>query len=276
MIKKNIKNIVERNSLLASTYRTIRDELTFKKTKPVRLPMGFHMVGDAGFIKAGKKFYEPAVTKLIQAYLGKSDIFIDIGANIGYYTCIASSMGKHVVAVEPLEQNIKYLLKNLQINKWNNVEVFPLGLSSKPGVTRLFGGSTGASLLAGWAGTSPTYCRTIPVTTLDILLGARFKKNRILIKIDVEGAEYMLLKGASRIFTVRPKPVWVMEICLTEHHPQGINPYFFEIFKMFWNQGYEALSIAEEKKKILVSDVKRWVGKRAIDFGSYNYCFVPM
>ena len=186
MVRKYIKKIVEKIPFLAMIYRVVRDELTFTRATSLEMPQGF-------MLKSGNSLfgtnYEVEVTDLIKTYLENSDGFVDIGANVGYYTCIACSMRKKVIAVEPLDLNLRYLLYNLQLNGWNDVEVFPLGLSAQPGVTQIFGSGTGASLVTGWAGTSSAYCKTIPLSTLDIILGQRFKGKQLLIKADVEGVE---------------------------------------------------------------------------------------
>lgn len=66
-----------------------------------------------------------------------------------------------------------------------------------------------------------------------------------------------------------------MEVCLTEHHPEGLNPYFAEVFNIFWNNGYEVWSIDLEGggREIYGEDVDRWIKAGATDFGSHNYCF---
>jgi len=272
MIRKYIKKTVEKIPLLAMTYRTVRDELTFTRATSLEMSQGF-------ILKSGNSqfgiTYEIEVTDLIKTYLGNSDGFVDIGANVGYYTCMACSMGKQVVAVEPLHLNLRYLLYNLQHNGWNDVEVFPLGLSARPGVTKIFGSGTGASLVSGWAGISAAYCKIIPLSTLDIVLGQRFKGKQLLIKADVEGAEYLLLKGSTQILSMAPKPVWIVEICLTDHHPEGINPHFAEAFNVFWDNGYKAWSVDLNGggREICKEDIDRWIKTRKTDFGSHNYCF---
>jgi len=271
MIREHIKKKVEKIPFMAAIYRTVRDELTFTRATALEM-QGFMLKS------ANSQFgttYETEVTDLIKTCLVHSDVFVDIGANVGYYACMACSLGKHVVAIEPLESNLRYLLHNLQHNSWNNVEVFSLGLSAQPGLTKIFGSGTGASLISGWAGISATYCKTIPLSTLDIILGQRFKGKQLLIKADVEGAEYMLLKGSTQILSMVPKPVWIMEICLTEHHPEGINPDFAEAFNIFWDNGYKAWSIDLKGvgKEICKEDVDRWIKTRKTDFGSHNYCF---
>ena len=273
MIRKYMKRIVEKIPFLAMTYRIVRDELTFTKARPVMMPQGFAML-NSNVIKIDTA-YEPEVTDLIKRILYKSDVLVDIGANVGYYTCMACSLGKHVVAIEPLQSNLRYLIFNLEHNGWKDVEVFPLGLSAQPEVTKIFGSGTGASLVSGWAGVSASFCKTTSLSTLDIILGQRFKGKQLLIKADVEGMEYMLLKGSTYILSMTPKPVWIMEICLTAHHPEGINPYFAEVFSIFWNNGYEAWSIDLEGggREIYGENVDRWIKAGATGFGSHNYCF---
>jgi hypothetical protein len=48
--------------------------------------------------------------------------------------------------------------------------------------------------------------------TLDTSLGQRFDKKRCLIIVDVEGAEYSVLQGASHFLVMTPKPVWIVEL----------------------------------------------------------------
>jgi FkbM family methyltransferase len=87
-------------------------------------------------------------------HLQNASVCFDIGANIGLYSCLAASQGKQVIAVEPSRSNLDLLYANLGCNGLLDVEVFPLGLSSKGGIKHLFGGGTGASFVSGWAGAS--------------------------------------------------------------------------------------------------------------------------
>ena len=51
--------------------------------------------------------------------------------------------------------------------------------------------------------------------------------------MDVEGAEYQVLKGEVATLGRGPKPVWLLEIFIKEFHPEGSNPDFQKIFKIF-------------------------------------------
>ena len=214
-------------------------------------------------------------TLLLKELLPSVDVLIDVGANIGFYVCLARSSNKHVVAVEPLPNNLKYLYANIIANHWRDVEVFPVGLRDSSGLATLYGGSsTGASLIGRWAGASRLFRRTIAVTTLDILIGGRFKDKRLLIKIDVEGAEYPVLLGAIDLLRRHPQPTWIVEICFNEYHPQGMNPNFQDTFNLFWRYGYEAHTADQRNILIQPADVDRYLKNGRCESGTVNYKFI--
>ena len=196
--------------------------------------------------------FESGEIEIWERYLNEADVFIDVGANIGYFTCLACSLGKKTVAIEPLESNLRYLYANIEINGWSDlVEVFPLGVSDRPRLAPLFGGGTGASLIEGWAGISADFRKSISLSTLDILIGDRFEEKRIAIKMDIEGGEYSALRGAMKFLKARPRPVWLVEITLdTNRQCMGPNPHFLETFEFFWENGYSAHSVTYPHAKI--------------------------
>lgn len=220
--------------------------------------------------------FEPEEIAIIRHRLEDADVFVDVGANIGFYSCMALHAGKHVVAVEPQDGNLRHLYANLQANGWENAEIFPLGLGSIPGLAYLFGpSSTGASMIPGWAGASRRIRRTIPVTTLDILLGNRFHGKKLFIKIDVEGVEREVLKGAGSVLAISPKPTWMVEICLKEYYPGGMNPNYEETFRLFWENGYEARTAGNDYLIVTPEDIARHVRNGRSDSGVINYLFLP-
>lgn len=222
---------------LAGAYHAFRISHEMRR-HPVRTtPFGFRLVGNARMEDGS---FEPDETRLLQRVAKDIDVFVDVGANIGYFVCLMRSLDKHVVAIEPLRQNLDYLFANLEENHWTDVEVLPIGLAAKPGVVEIFGGGTGASLIPSWAGASKVLHNTIPINTLDNMLGARFNGRRLVIKIDVEGAELGVLHGAQRTLAMTPTPKWLIEICLTENHPEGLNPDYVEVFEALWGHGYIA------------------------------------
>lgn len=217
---------------------------------------------------------EAEETALFLSLLSQVEVVVDIGANAGWYTLLARAAGKQTIAVEPLHSNLRYLYRNLLENGWDDVEVYPVALSARPGVALLYGGGTGASLVAGWAESSPWNRTPAAVTTLDIRVASRFTGKRLLIKIDVEGGEYNLLEGGRSVLSVSPPPIWIVEICLTEHHPGGVNPVYEQTFEAFFSAGYAAQTASFSKpKQVTAEDVRRWVELRSLDHGTHNFLF---
>ena len=291
-MNKRLKQTIKRSSLLVKVYSIFKKIITFSKfemidiydsylSKPTKTrisPYGFKLTGSKSMhhIAMQRGEFEPEETALFMEQFKHADIFVDVGANIGFYSCLAKSVGKHIVAVEPLPRNLDSLLSNLRANAWDDVEVFPVGLSDKSGLATLYGASsTGASLIGSWAGASRLFQRIIPLSTLDILLGQRFNGKKIFIKIDVEGVEYSVLCGALATMQLNPKPTWVIEICLNEYHPDGMNPDFQNIFNLFWRHGYEVHTADKRNELIRPEDVARWIKSGRSDSGTINYKFIP-
>lgn len=154
----------------------MRDEIRFYKKNPVLTPFGFRLSGDKS-MEIGS--FEPEESEMIMDRLVDTDVFVDVGANVGFYSCLARSRGKRVISVEPHSMNIRALFRNIELNSWKDIEVWPIGLADSPGSMTLWGGGTGASLVMGWAGISTSWKQTIAVNTIDNILGNRFRGNRL-------------------------------------------------------------------------------------------------
>jgi FkbM family methyltransferase len=247
------------------------------KTREVVTPLGFKLTSGLHpayeLMRIGK--FEVDETEIITKVLPHVDVFVDIGANLGYYTCLALQSGKPVIAFEPQQQNLQCLFQNLTANGWEeSAEVFPLALSDRPGLLTLYGASgPSASLIKNWAGYSSRFKKIVPVSTLDNVLAGRFLGKQLFIKMDVEGAEFQVLKGAISTLSIAPKPIWLLEVCLEEFHPDGRNPDFQEIFKLFWDHGYKAFTATGDPKLVTSSDVANWIEKDHADSGTFNYVF---
>lgn len=149
--------------------------------------------------------HEPAVSKwLISKYRDKEGLFIDVGANLGYFTCLLSrtiSPKSCVYAFEPEPENLALLESNVAINGLQNVTIYPIALGEKNSVARLNvykESNRGRHSLQG-----QSTGRTIEVTvkTLDDLLTLTHEPGDLpwieFMKIDVEGHESHVLRGGA-------------------------------------------------------------------------------
>jgi len=249
------------------------------KTKEYNTSLGFKLI-TRGYI-ANKLMveskFETTEIHILKRLIENSDVFVDIGANIGHYTCLACSLGKKVLAFEPQTQNLSCLLANIKTNDFSSLaEVFPVGLGEVPGILTLYGASgPSASLIDGWAGYSNKFKKIIPINTLDTILSGRYPDNAMAIKIDVEGAEFHVLKGAINTLKRKVKPTWFLEICLDQFHPDALNEHFLETFQLFFDSGYYAYIADKEKTPVSLEDVRNWVENRTTGHSEFNYFFVP-
>lgn len=268
-----VKPIIERFPKLAMTYRIVRDSWQVYE-EPKETPMGFKLVGNNSMQNGT---FEPEETKIVKKIISDVDVVINVGANIGYYCCIALEQQKYVVAFEPIIQNLRHLLRNIKANNWESgIEVYPIALSNKVGVIEIYGGGTGASLVKGWANTSEKYVSLVPSSTLDNILSSRFQGKRCFVLVDIEGAEQLMLKGASCFINREPKPIWLIEICISEHQPKGvnINPNLLSTFQLFWSRGYEAWTADKQCRAIQPDEIEEIVESGIDSLQTHNFLFV--
>ncbi|WP_414623417.1 FkbM family methyltransferase [Calothrix sp. CCY 0018] len=145
-------------------------------------------------------FVEQNTFKIIKKLLPVDGVFVDIGANIGIYSCImANHVGAKgsVIAFEPMPENLEPLYNNIALNQLKNVEVNELALSNRQENFNLYvpsahqQGATGCTQV--WNPGDWVSVGTTEATTLDIA----FQKQRLdFIKIDTQGHELEILQGA--------------------------------------------------------------------------------
>ncbi len=198
---------------------------------------GFTLAGDPRMVSDQ---WEVAERAIFVSLLDTTDVVIDVGANIGFYSCLAAMMGKRVIAIEPSHRNLQLLKRNLWDNHLTDVELLPVALANSCGLAQIYGFGGIASLVKGWAHADAHHAELIPVTTLDTILAGRFAKEKLLIKIDVEGFELELLQGAVESLRREPRPTWIIEILSRDDVvPGGTNLRFVQTFEYLWEAGYE-------------------------------------
>ena len=273
VLMQGVRPLVERFPRAAMTYRHFRDLRDVMRT-PVMTPFGFSFVGNET-MEAGD--FEPVETDFVRRALQDADVLVNVGANIGYYCCLALRQRRKVIAFEPMSGNLRYLYRNIHANDGDDaVEVHPVALGERAGLAEIYGGGTMASLVRGWSGMSANYKETVPVSTLDDSLGHRLPGSRLLIVVDIEGAELAMLRGASCVLARKPKPVWMVEISIDEHQPAGlsINPHLAETFELFRSAGYVAWELGATFRPLQDDRIHRIVSSGVNTLETHNFVFV--
>ncbi len=236
-------------------------------------PQGFKFHGNRHVISG---VFEPEETKVFQRLLPQVDGMVNVGANVGYYCCLALQAGLPVIAFEPVDLNVRHLLANVRINGWaDRFELLPVCLGDRSGIIPLYGGGTGASLLRGWANSPDSHANLAPIHTADSLLKDRLVGTRQLFMVDIEGAEALFLQGAQALLDAEPRHLWIVEININLHRGGGINPELKNIFDQFWRRGYAAWAMGSSLESIDPERIDRIMTTQSNDLEACNFCFFP-
>jgi FkbM family methyltransferase len=197
---------------------------------------GLKWISDSSNATCWMGVYESAKQQDFAKIVKPGDVVFDLGANVGFYTLLASRLvGKagRVFAFEPSPRNLWYLRRHLQLNAIKNCEVSTAAVSSQQGIARfeisalpVTGHITNEISSAGYE---------VETVSLDGLLGEGLVPEPNVIKCDIEGGEFAALLGA-RTTLLKCKPV----ILLATHGPE-VHQRSCELLKEL---GYRLRSLA--------------------------------
>jgi FkbM family methyltransferase len=198
------------------------------------------------------RIWEPFETQVFCRLCKQGDFVVDIGANIGWYSVIASRLvgatGK-VVAFEPDPTNLQILMKNVALTaNGGEVQIHNLALADRKsslelflcpdnlGDHRLFDDGTGRDVVV------------VEVNTLDLIFGDD-PRRPTLVKSDTQGSEAKILRGAARLFADAWRPVLILEFW-----PYGLTHSGDEPLQFFWqlvSLGYDIYEVSEGNPKLV-------------------------
>ncbi|MGP3726342.1 FkbM family methyltransferase [Cereibacter sphaeroides] len=171
----------------------LRNEVIIEWLGGAKLAVRKGMTGATGNIYCG--LHEYVDMRFVLDTLKPEDLFIDIGANVGSYTVLASKIcGAKTIAFEPDPDAVRALLRNIEVNDIESrVQVIQCALGFKAGDIKF---TVGHDTLNRVALPEDRNVQDVPIRRLeDVLSGA----SPTLIKIDVEGCEAEVLRGAGDI-----------------------------------------------------------------------------
>lgn len=162
--------------------------------------------------------WEADLIRLLDAYVTPGMTVVDVGANVGFLTVVlAQRVGDagRVHAFEPLPETLEILRANVWRHRAANVTVHPQAVSDREGIVHVApdpNGRSGAALAAEGV-------ELQAVTLDDALHGARID----VLKVDVEGAEPLVMAGAERVLASSPNLLAVVEF-RPDTHLDGSTP----------------------------------------------------
>lgn len=277
-MRRLIKNLIKILSpeLLKIIYEVMEiNNISWMKFN--KSPWGFSLFENENnkFMSMGE--FEKKETEFFRKIIKDFDIFVNVGANVGYYCLHALSFGIETIAVEPNKTNCKLLTKNVDANGFSDsFSLYPVGASSKNGIARLYGSGTASSFIKGWANNANENFSLIPLLSIDQITNTILNK-KTLIWIDVEGFEFEVLNGAKEFLSKFPKPIIVIEITTNQHQPKGSkwNSNFLKTFELLWSYGY-GVSYITNPKEILEKSMIREAHRNLTPLSCYNFLFTPL
>jgi FkbM family methyltransferase len=217
-----------------------------------------------------KRCHEPETEIVFKEMARSSRVFLDVGANIGYFSFLVKQMSPQarVYSFEPLPQNIEAYKKNRELNNFDEMSLQETCVADKPGETEFL---IPPSEESGWG----------RIADRDLFSGEKIRRAVItldqfcrdqkidevdLIKIDVEGYELKVLHGALNVIeSYRPR------ICIELNEPclldAGTSSQ--EIFAFFKKRNYQLHAL--DKRKGLISVEAPVAGYRFL-----NYFALPL
>ena len=226
---------------------------------PIRLSFGAWWLAwnDAVSQAIFSRDFEKFEHKFVECFLKPGMVMVDAGAHHGFYTLLAAKkvgpQGK-VIAFEPSPRELRRLRWCLVLNRCRNVQIEPVALGSSEGVADLFvclGKETGCNSLRPPAVSEALSKVSVAVTTLDCFLQRSGIQKVDLIKIDVEGAELEVLRGAGELLQRRPRPIICCEVQDLRTKPWGYRAK--EIIKLLSSYGYYWFEPLREGKLKMIS-----------------------
>lgn len=155
--------------------------------------------------------WEPHLARYFARTLQPEHVFMDVGANFGYFTVLAAATVARVIAFEPSTRTHAYCMANIALNRLANVELHHCGLWHEDAIVEL---TRDPSTLNAVIVPSSDTCahESIQVVALDGLVraGALDLPRLDVVKLDVEGTELSALTGM-RGTLARLRPTIVME-----------------------------------------------------------------
>jgi FkbM family methyltransferase len=244
VIKRNIvypvRNVVLRHKPLAVEVGGLSYVLAPEGTVPLEM-------------WSGGRFEEHEL-EFILSVLEPGMTFVDVGANVGMFAILGAKKVKHgrVLAFEPTSWTYERLLKNVKLNGLENITTERAALGDRLGNTILHVNARGKDGLNSLGKPCHPDCEVVSkelvrMTTLDESLHERGIESVDVIKMDVEGAELLVFRGATRQLSMNPGPLVLFENTFLS---RGLDYHPVEQLWFLQKYGYLLFTIDSDTGKV--------------------------
>jgi FkbM family methyltransferase len=186
----------------------------------VRAVGGVSVIADppdpSGRALAATGLWEWNVGAAIRQNLESGDVFVDVGANAGYYTVLSATIvgpRGHVYALEPAAATYRKLTRNVAINACDNVTALCIAAGAATGEATLYGPALGHDATSSLRHRpEAATATTVPVRPLHAVISAEHRSRLKLVKVDVEGHEDDVLRGLEPLLEQGSRPNLIVEV----------------------------------------------------------------
>jgi FkbM family methyltransferase len=204
-------------------------------------------------------------TKFIKRILQPGMVFIDVGANMGYYSLIGAKMvgtTGQVHSFEPSPRMVDELKHNVNLNGFNNIHINNLALGNNKGVAQLSRYEAGKEVYGSISQRPFPGAQVIGYDDVQVIkLDEYVKENGIsqvdAIKMDVEGAELLVLKGA-RDLLKNYRPTIIFE--LATQHVIGFKYTCDDVLDFLTGLGYDIYTLEYGKLCTVIENPSEYKG----------------
>ena len=206
--------------------------------------------------------YEPDEVAVLERYLKPGDVFVDVGANIGYLTAIGASLvgpSGQVHSFEPVPEYFRRLETLHAQNPSYNINVNQVALGDRRGTAEIAQAADGN---IGWntmvpgllEGNAARARHSVAMQRLDEYLAERGVTKVALLKIDAEGFELPVLRGASSFLEqARPRPTILVEVAPGAYPLLGAR--VSDLFDLLRSYGYSGFDVEHGGRPITAESV---------------------
>ncbi len=246
----NLKQFAKRSKSQISFWLNLLIKGSFKVYGCFFLPLPGDHVYDEMIQENG---FENREVSFVQSFLKNGQTFWDIGANFGLYTLLAAyKVGEtgSVLAIEPEPKNYFYLRINLLLNSKHNVQTLRLALGDIIQKRVEFLSCTQGAYSGLKVAKVPGYLNKIQVeqTTLDMISDKYNWMPVDFLKMDVEGAEMLVLRGGENFFKSTQRPIVMCEF--SDRRTIAFNYKAQEVYNWLVEREYQWFAITKDIKLI--------------------------